>query len=331
MSNLVEEIGILRDEIDRIESEFGKKIVSNRKILRSILKAFFCGGHVLLEGAPGLGKTLMIRTLSDILDLKFRRVQFTPDLMPADIIGTNILVEDAHGERHFRFERGPIFTNILLADEINRASPKTQSALLQAMEEHEATVFGKTYSLDSIFFTLATQNPIEMAGTYPLPEAQLDRFFFKLIVPYPSEEDLRQIGEINMDNSIISGHPEKVLSSGRILSIRKTLQKIPVTEKIYDFSVKLVRMTHPQTEGATENVSRFVRYGSSPRGLNAILGASRVSAALDGRLNLSIEDVEENYIQALRHRLVMRFEGDLEGISSETALQETFKILRRQF
>jgi MoxR-like ATPase len=331
VGNFTEEIGMIRDDIARIESEFGKKVVANKDILRSILKALFCDGHILLEGAPGLGKTLMIRTVSKILDLKFSRIQFTPDLMPADIIGTNIIVEDGYGDRQFRFEKGPVFTNILLADEINRASPKTQSALLQAMEEHEATVFGETYYLEKIFFTLATQNPIEMAGTYPLPEAQLDRFLFKLIVSYPGEEDLRKIGQMNMDDTSNTDQPATTISAERILSIREILQQIPITDRIYDFAVRLIRLTHPDTEGASDSVSRFVRYGSSPRGLNAILSASRVSAALDGRINIALEDIEENYIPALRHRLIMKFEGDIEGVSSEMVLREIFKKIRKQF
>jgi MoxR-like ATPase len=321
----------IREDIARVQTEFSKKIVGNEDILNFIFKALLSNGHVLLEGAPGLGKTLMIRTVSEILDLEFRRVQFTPDLMPADIIGTNIIVEDGEGGRHFRFEEGPVFTNILLADEINRASPKTQSALLQAMEEHEATVFGKNYALDELFFTLATQNPIEMAGTYPLPEAQLDRFIFKLVIPFPSPESLKQIGMLNVNGPAPSRIVETVLSRQRIIEMRKAIVGIPVTDRIYDFVVQLIQNTHPGTEGVSDNVTRFIRYGASPRGLNAIIWAARISAVMDGRVNISIDDIEENYLPALRHRLIMRFEGEIEGISSDLVLEEIFRSIRKQF
>ncbi|MDF1535193.1 MAG: AAA family ATPase [bacterium] len=321
----------IRDDLARVKIEFGRRIVGNEEILGFIIKALLSNGHVLLEGAPGLGKTLMIRTLSDILDLKFRRVQFTPDLMPADIIGTNIIVEDGEGGRHFRFEEGPVFTNILLADEINRASPKTQSAMLQAMEEHEATVFGKNHALDELFFTLATQNPIEMAGTYPLPEAQLDRFMFKLVVPFPTEENLKRIGRLNVNGPGPGKKVKTVLSRQRIIDMRKAVIDIPITDRIYDFVVQLIHKTHPGKVGAPESVSRFIRYGASPRGLNAIIWAARISAVMDGRVNISIDDIEENYIPALRHRLVMRFEGEIEGISSDRVLEEIFRSVRKQF
>jgi len=321
----------IRSDIAHVEDEFGKSIIGNREVLRTMVIALISNGHVLVEGMPGLGKTLMIRTIARILDLDFRRVQFTPDLMPADIIGTNIIVEDGVGDRHFRFEKGPIFSHILLADEINRASPKTQSALLQAMEEHEVTVFGKSYTLDEVFFTLATQNPIEMAGTYPLPEAQLDRFYFKVVVPYPSEEDLKKIGILNTNTNGPNAKARKVLSMERILEMRATLMEMPITDRIYDFSVKLIRSTHPDSNGVLENVSRYVRYGASPRGLNAVLSASRVSAALDGRANISLEDIESYYIPALRHRLVMKYEGEIEGVSPVEVLQDVFRSVRNSF
>ncbi|UCG38834.1 MAG: AAA family ATPase [bacterium] len=320
----------IRLDMGRIEEQFAKVIVGNRDVLHSILKALFSNGHVLLEGAPGLGKTLMVRTMARILDLKFRRTQFTPDLMPADIIGTNIIVEDEEGRRHFRFEEGPVFTQVLLADEINRASPKTQSALLQAMEEHEATVFGTTYPLDTVFITLATQNPIEMAGTYPLPEAQLDRFFCKVVIGYPDQESLKEIARRNTGQSP-GTVVEPVLSRERILEIREALAHIPITDRIYDFAVFLVRATHPGAEGATEMVRRLVRYGASPRGVNALLSASRVSAVMDGRVNISLEDLEENYLPTLRHRLVMRFEGEVEGVGPETVLRDLFGTVRSRF
>ncbi|MDF1525475.1 MAG: MoxR family ATPase [bacterium] len=327
-SRAIEEV---RRDLSRVQEQFEKRIVGNTDILRSILKALFSNGHILLEGAPGLGKTLMVRTMAEILDLDFKRTQFTPDLMPADIIGTNIIIEDERGNRHFRFEKGPVFTQVLLADEINRASPKTQSALLQAMEEHEATVFGTTYSMDDIFITLATQNPIEMAGTYPLPEAQLDRFFFKVVISYPSEESLKEIARRNATEFGDQLHVEKVLSQERILQIRQMLFQLPITDRIYDFAVQLVRMTHPDVKGTTDTIKRLVRYGASPRGVNALLAASRLSAVIDGRVNISLEDLEENFIPALCHRLVMRFEGEVEGVGAETLLKELFGKLKANF
>lgn len=330
LENFSTRVDMIRDNFAQAQKEFSKSIVGNTQILSSIFVALVSNGHVLLEGAPGLGKTLMIRTIARIMDLDFRRVQFTPDLMPADIIGTNIIVEDGSGDRHFRFERGPIFSQILLADEINRASPKTQSALLQAMEEHEVTVFGENYKLDEIFFTLATQNPIEMAGTYPLPEAQMDRFFFKLVVPYPSRDHLKQIGALNMMAETSNSRVNKVLSAEQILEMRKALSQMPITDRIYDFAVNLIQATHPENTTAPEIVRSYVRYGASPRGMNAILAASRVSAAMDGRANISIEDIESNFLPALRHRLVIRFEGEMEGVTPDVILQNIYSSLRKK-
>jgi MoxR-like ATPase len=331
VADFKEAIDSMRKDYALVQEQFEKRIVGNQDILRSILKALLCDGHILLEGAPGLGKTLMVRTISQILDLKFRRAQFTPDLMPADLIGTNIIVEDDKGKRHFNFEEGPVFTQILLADEINRAGPKTQSALLQAMEEHQVTVFGTTYPMDEVFMTLATQNPIEMAGTYPLPEAQLDRFFFKVIIDYPKPDALKEIGRRHVSMSGVHDKVKNVLSRERILQHRNILSRIPITDRIYDLVVDLVRMTHPGAEGTTETVRRLVHYGASPRGVNTLLSASRVSAIMDGRINLSMEDIEENYIPALRHRLIMRFEGDIEGVGPETVLKELFNIVKGRF
>jgi MoxR-like ATPase len=327
-ADITSHIEAINNDFESVKKQFSKRIVGNEAIIAGIMKALISNGHILLEGAPGLGKTLMVRTLSEILDLDYRRIQFTPDLMPADIIGTNMIVEDDQGGRHFRLEKGPIFTHILLADEINRASPKTQSALLQAMEEHEATIFGTTHYLDNIFITLATQNPIEMAGTYPLPEAQLDRFFFKLFIEYPTDEGLKEIARKNA-SAMGKLEPVKgVLSRERILQIREIMDSIPITDRIYDFAIQLIRKTHPQTVGAPDTVKRFVRHGASPRGLNSLLAASRVSAVMDGRVNISLEDLEENYLPAIRHRLIMKFEGELEGISADTVLAEIYKSVK---
>jgi MoxR-like ATPase len=327
-TDITSHIEAIKNDFENVKKQFSKRIVGNEAIIEGIMKALMSNGHILLEGAPGLGKTLMVKTLSEILDLDYKRIQFTPDLMPADIIGTNMIVEDDQGGRHFRLEKGPIFTHILLADEINRASPKTQSALLQAMEEHEATIFGTTHYLDNIFITLATQNPIEMAGTYPLPEAQLDRFFFKLFIEYPTDEGLKEIARKNA-SAMGKLEPVKgVLSRERILQIREIMDSIPITDRIYDFAIQLIRKTHPQTVGAPDTVKRFVRHGASPRGLNSLLAASRVSAVMDGRVNISLEDLEENYLPAIRHRLIMKFEGELEGISADTVLAEIYKSVK---
>ena len=321
----------IRGNLVEVENQFRKRIVGNTHILRSVLKALFSNGHILLEGAPGLGKTLMVKTIAQILDLKFRRAQFTPDLMPADIIGTNIIVEDDQGQRNFHFQEGPVFTQVLLADEINRASPKTQSALLQAMEEHQVTVFGTTYDMDEIFITLATQNPIEMAGTYPLPEAQLDRFFMKIVIDYPQTDVLREIARRHVSHPLKNIEVDSVLSKERILEIRSALAMVPITDRIYDFAVSLVSMTHPDKKDTIDAVRRLVRFGASPRGLNALLTASRVSAVMDGRVNISLDDLEENFIPTLRHRLVMKFESEVEGIRPEAVLMDIFQDLRSRF
>lgn len=326
-----EELTRARYELNAVEKEFSKKIIGNVENLRFILKALLSNGHVLLEGVPGIGKTLIVKTIAQLLDLHYGRIQFTPDLMPADIVGTNIIVEDEQGGRHFRFEKGPIFTNILLADEINRASPKTQSALLQSMEEQEVTIFGKTHAIDNIFITLATQNPIEMSGTYPLPEAQLDRFFFKLNILYPELEALKQIAKVNAETSDQGDPVSNILTRDRILEIRKALQQIPVTDRIYDFATRLVHLTNPNSTSAPADVRTFVRYGASPRGLIALIAASRVSAVMDGRFNVSIDDLETNYLPSLRHRIVLKFEGEIEGVDSDALLSSIFKEIRASF
>lgn len=319
------------EDLKKIEAEFSRRIVGNVDVLQFMIKALLTGGHVLLEGVPGLGKTLMVKTMAEILDLKYRRIQFTPDLMPADIIGTNIIVEDEKGGRHFRFEEGPVFTNILLADEINRASPKTQSALLESMEEQEATVFGQSYALEEIFFAMATQNPIEMAGTYPLPEAQLDRFMFKLRIPFPGPEDLKRIAQMNSECRQSLAPVNTVLNMDRVLEMRRLTCEIPITDRIHEFTSRLIHLTHPDSPGAPDLVKRVVKHGASPRGANAILAASRVSAILGERVNLSIDDLEENYLPSLRHRLVLGFEANVENVRSDDILKEVFRTVRKTY
>ncbi len=316
-------------DIERLRAEFATVIVGNRDILDYILKALFSGGHILLEGLPGLGKTLMVKTVASLLHLNFTRVQFTPDLMPADILGVNIIMEDKEGHRRFSFEKGPVFTNILLADEINRASPKTQSALLQVMEEKQATIFGTNYALDDVFLTLATQNPIELKGTYPLPEAQLDRFMFKLNIPFPGLKELNDIARLNIQTMKNPALPSPVMDRGRIREIREFIRQIPVTDALYDFASRFVFLTHPENGRAPEVSRKYVKYGSSPRGLIALLAAAKISAFLDGRFNLSYEDLEENYRACLRHRIILNFEAQVQQIKAEEILQDVFESLGR--
>jgi MoxR-like ATPase len=316
-------------QIAALREGYGRTIVGHRDVLDYFLKALLSGGHILLEGLPGLGKTLMVRTLARLLSLDFSRVQFTPDLMPSDITGVNILVDGEGGEREFRFQRGPVFTNILLADEINRATPKTQSALLQVMEERQVTVFGQDYDLDDVFLTLATQNPIELKGTYPLPEAQLDRFMFKLTLPSPTLEELERIARRNIESMGGIPLPEPVLGKEAVAAMRRFIREIPVTPGMYGFASRFVLLTNPEAAGAPEVSRRFIRYGSSPRGLVALLAAAKVSAFLDGRFNLSWEDLEENYLACLRHRLILNFEAQVQKVRVDDILREIFGSLGR--
>lgn len=325
MTGLEERAAQFREDFTRLKSEIGRMIVGQEEIVEGVITCLLSGGHALLEGVPGLGKTLLVRTLSQALDLQFSRIQFTPDLMPADIVGTNILVEDDPGKRAFQFQKGPIFANIILADEINRATPKTQSAMLEAMQEHSVTVAGQIRKLSEPFLVLATQNPLEMEGTYPLPEAQLDRFLFKLMVEFPSLEELSAI----LDRTTTSGEVQvgKVMDSETVMEMRTLAREVAIAGHIQEFALKAVLATHPDSEYATEMTRRFVRYGSSPRGAQALVLTAKVNALLDGRYNVSFDDIKKVSLPALRHRIILNFEGEAEGISPDTIVQDIFERL----
>jgi len=299
-------------EFQTLRGEIRKVIVGHDDVVAHVLIGLFAGGHVLLEGVPGLGKTLLIKTLSESLDLSFSRIQFTPDLMPGDIMGTNMILEDETGRKHFQFQRGPIFAHILLADEVNRATPKTQSALLEGMQEGAVTSSGTAHPLPQPFFVLATQNPIEMEGTYPLPEAQLDRFLFKLRVQYPALEDLTEIIDRTTQVREVSVH--RVMSGPRVLAFRELVREVPIASHVRDLAALIVLASHPQWERAPEQTRRFVRYGASPRGAQALVLGAKVRALTEGRYNVSVEDLRAMALPALRHRLILNFEGEAEGV-----------------
>ena len=315
-----EKFRTLRDEI-------GKMIVGHEDIVDGVLVCLFAGGHALLEGVPGLGKTLLIRTLSDALSLDFSRIQFTPDLMPADIIGTNIINEDPQtGRRQFEFQRGPLFAQMVLADEINRATPKTQSALLEAMQEKTITSGGTHYKLDLPFFVMATQNPIEQEGTYPLPEAQLDRFFYKLLVGYSDRKELKTILDRTTSGYKPDIHP--VMDGAYIVKAQDVVQQVAAADHVQDYVIRLILATHPQGAFATEMVNKYVRWGSSPRGAQALTLASKIHAMLDGRYNVSFDDVKKAVLPALRHRLLLNFEGEAEGLSTDEVLNDVIEHVK---
>ena len=305
-----------RADLDRLFAEIGRRLVGQTSIVEGVVSALLAGGHVLLEGVPGLGKTLLVKTLAEALDLSFARVQFTPDLMPADVIGTNMIVETG-GERRFEFQRGPVFAHLVLADEINRATPKTQSALLEAMQEQSVTVGKQTYPLPPPFFVLATQNPIEMEGTYPLPEAQLDRFLFKLRVELPGRDELHAI----LDRTTGASDPavRAVLGRARILEMRELCRQVPVARPIQDYAVRLVEATHPARSSIPE-VKKLVRYGSSPRGAQAVILAAKIRALSAGRFAPSFDDIRRSAAPALRHRVLLNCEGEAEGVSTDALL-----------
>ncbi len=310
-----------RRKFAAVKAEIGKAIVGHDQIVDGVLTCLFTGGNALLEGVPGLGKTYLVRTLARALTLKFSRIQFTPDLMPADILGTNIIVEDpGTGRRQFEFQPGPLFAQIVLADEINRATPKTQSALLEAMQEHTITVAGKRYKLEEPFFVMATQNPIEQEGTYPLPEAQLDRFFFKLVVQYSDRRELKTI----LDRTTTGHKPDvkPAMSADEIIGGQQLVQRVVVAPHVQDYAIRLTLASHPQGPFATEQTNRYVRWGSSPRGAQAISLAAKVRALLDGRFNVSFDDVRAVFLPAMRHRILLNFEAQAEGLEPDSVLAD---------
>jgi MoxR-like ATPase len=314
-----------RNRYNAVREQIGRVIVGHDDIVHGVLTAMFIGGHCLLEGVPGLGKTMLVRTLAETLDLKFNRVQFTPDLMPSDILGTNMINENAEGRRVFEFQRGPIFTQILLADEINRATPKTQSAMLETMQEGTVTVAGTRYELEKPFFVLATQNPIEQEGTYPLPEAQLDRFLFKLVVGYSGREELATI--VDRTTKGITIRPEKVMDGTEIRTWQKLIRDVILAQHVQDYIVRLILATHPQGPYALPITNQYLRWGASPRGAQTIALASKVRALLEGRYNVSFEDVRRSFLPAMRHRVILNFEAQAEGLDTDHVLLEILEKL----
>jgi len=321
VTSVAEHIDLFRERFVRITREVGKRIVGNEEIVESTVTALLAGGHVLLEGIPGVGKTSLVHTLSDVLHLKFSRIQFTPDLMPADIVGTNIVQEHAHGGgTFFEFQAGPIFANVVLADEINRATPKTQSALLEAMQEQSVSVGKTTYQLEQPFLVLATQNPLEMEGTYPLPEAQLDRFFFKLKVMYPPEAALHQILERTTQTETTS--VARVMDGPEIIEMRHVVRSVPIAKPVQSYAIRLTLGSHPDSPYASPLVNKYVRYGASPRAAQALVLAGKIHAITRGQAFVSVEDIRAVAMPALRHRLLLNFEGEAEQVNADTIVTE---------
>jgi len=323
--NLNEEVESVRKNFELIENELAKIIVGQKILIKHLFICLLCGGHALIEGVPGLGKTLIVRSLSKILDLNYSRIQFTPDLMPADILGTNMVKEDGKGNRFFKFFKGPIFGQLILADEINRASPKTQSALLEAMQEGKVTVFGSQYNLEPPFMVLATQNPIEMEGTYPLPEAQIDRFFFKLKMNYPKQDELRKI--LDKTTEDYRYELNRVIEADAILKMKSLVKKVPVASHVKDFATRLVLASHPDHEHASDRIQEYILIGASPRGVQSLILAGKVSALIDGRYNVSLEDIKNVAQPALRHRMALNIRGETEGVDSDELVDEILQNL----
>ncbi|MFO7168155.1 MAG: MoxR family ATPase [Chloroflexota bacterium] len=311
-----------------IEAEIGQVIVGQRELIRQTVITLLSGGNALLEGVPGLAKTTLVRTLADVIDCTFSRIQFTPDLMPADIVGTTLISEDESGRKMFRFEPGPIFANLVLADEINRATPKTQSALLEAMQERTVTVSKTIHRLASPFFVLATQNPLEMEGTYPLPEAQLDRFFFKIIVPFPSTEELIEIA--NRTTGASAPQPRKVADGAMIIEMQNLARTVPIASHVLAYAARLISATHPEEKSAPPITREYVRYGASPRGMQALILASKIMALLDNRYNVSFNDLKQAALPALRHRVILNFEAQAEGVQPDEVIKQIVEAVRAE-
>jgi MoxR-like ATPase len=312
-----------RETAAAIERQVGRVIVGQRELVRHTLVTLLAGGNALLEGVPGLGKTMLVRTLAQAIDCDFSRIQFTPDLMPADIVGTNLIVEDESGRRQFQFEPGPIFANLVLADEINRATPKTQSAMLEAMQERSVTVAKTTRRLAEPFFVLATQNPLEMEGTYPLPEAQLDRFFFKIDVPFPTVDELVEIA--NRTTGAAVPQAEAVADGPMIVALQALARGVPIADHVTAYAARLLKSTHPGDPGAPDAVCRYVRYGASPRGMQAMILAGKIMALLDGRYNVAFDDLRQAAVPALRHRLILNFEAQAEGVTTDGVIRSVLE------
>ena len=313
------------EKIKRCEEEISKGIIGQKDIIRNVLIAIFAEGNVLLEGMPGMGKTQLVKTIGQVLNLDFSRIQFTPDLMPADVVGTNIVVKE-NDNTVFRFEKGPVFTNLLLADEINRATPKTQSALLEAMGEKTVTVGKKTYEMPKPFMVLATQSPIEQEGTYPLPEAQLDRFLFKLNVEFPSLDELKEIMDLTLTNNKVN--LENVLEGNEILELRDIIKEVKIAEPVKEYALKLILATHPEIEAGAQIAKEYLEAGASPRAAQGIIAGAKVRAVMEGRFNVSFDDIKELAYPVLRHRLVLNFDAITEGLNEETIISKILEELK---
>lgn len=315
-----EKLQFASSKLSLLKQEISKVIVGQDDVIRELLTTLIARGHALLEGVPGVGKTLLVNTLSKCLGLKFSRIQFTPDLMPADILGTILLFEDTSRKRYFEFQKGPIFANVILADEINRATPKTQSALLEAMQEKTVTISGTTYKLEEPFLVVATQNPIEMEGTYPLPEAQLDRFFFKIKIGYPSREELVDIVERTTKTTMVE--PKIVIERKELMEVMELASEIPIADVVVNYAISIVEATHPEQKGATEMVRKYVRYGASPRAAQSLVVGSKITALMRNRANVDFQDIRDVALASLRHRLILNFEAEADGISSDYIIQD---------
>ena len=323
MIAIEKEIGQFHKQYEAVQKEMGRVIVGNREVIGSILSCLLTRGHVLLEGIPGLGKTKIVQTLADVMNLKFNRIQFTPDLMPGDLIGTNVLRETETGEKYLDFQQGPIFCNLMLADEVNRATPKSQSALLEAMQEKSVSVGNITHKLEEPFFVMATQNPIELEGTYPLPEAQMDRFMFKLKIECPNIDEMHQI----MDRTTQVGEAQvtTVLDHGEVMQMRETVLSVPIAKPVQDYAIRLTLATHPNSPQAHDLTNKYARFGASPRGTQALVLGGKMLALLSDRVHVSCEDIRSVVMPALRHRILLNFEGEAEHVDTDDILREIIK------